>query len=231
MITEYCILPLGFIPKPESDEEDAELVQAVPSVSTVLLYGPSGSGKTTLVNMVASEAGANLFNLSAKNTAGQFVGKANVTKMVHMVFKVAKATAPSIIYIDNFELIFAKKIPKEDQTDPKRIRKDLLKQFKNLSPADRVVVMACSSKPWEAEAKLILPIFQKFILCPKPDYPSRYSLWYEFIHKKIPLLMTGLNLSLLAHLSEHMSTGQIFLCCERAMTNRRMKLVFSFNHS
>lgn len=145
-----------------------------------------------------------------------------------MIFKVAKAKAPSIIYIDNVELIFAKKIPKEDQTDPKRIKKDLLKSLKNLSPSDRVMVIGLSSKPWDAEIKAILPLFQKFIMCPKPEYPSRFSLWHEFISSRLPqnsTMIKRLNISLLTRLSGGMTTGQILVCCERAMTNRRMKLV------
>ncbi len=69
-----------------------------------------GTGKTMLVNAVATATNAFVFNISPRNTAGQYVGKANVTKMIHMVFKVAKANAPAIIYIDGFEMIFAKKV-------------------------------------------------------------------------------------------------------------------------
>jgi SpoVK/Ycf46/Vps4 family AAA+-type ATPase len=137
-----------------------------------------------------------------------------------------------VIYIDNVELLFAKKIPKEDQTDPKRIKKDLLKQLKNLDPSDRVMVIGSSSKPWDAEIKAILPLFEKFVLCPKPDYPSRYTIWREFIIAKLPIgtsneLLKQVNASLLARLSAGMTAGQILMCCERAMTNRRLKLLKS----
>jgi SpoVK/Ycf46/Vps4 family AAA+-type ATPase len=232
IITEYCILPLGYEPVKILDEDgDEELVgPQLPAISTMMLFGPKGSGKTTIVNAIASETGSNVFNITPRNTAGQFLGKSNVTKMIHMVFKVAKAHAPSVIYIDNVELIFAKKIPKEDQTDPKRIKKDLLKQLKNLETSDRVMVIGSSSKPWDAEIKAILPLFEKFILCPKPDYPSRYTIWREFIIAKLPAgstneLLKCVNASLLARLSGGMTAGQILMCCERAMTNRRLKLL------
>jgi SpoVK/Ycf46/Vps4 family AAA+-type ATPase len=234
IITEYCILPLGYEPVKILDEDgDEELVgPQLPAINTMMLFGPKGSGKTTIVNAIASETGANVFNITPRNTAGQFLGKSNVTKMIHMVFKVAKAHAPSVIYIDNVELLFAKKIPKEDQTDPKRIKKDLLKQLKNLDPSDRVMVIGSSSKPWDAEIKAILPLFEKFVLCPKPDYPSRYTIWREFIIAKLPIgtsneLLKQVNASLLARLSAGMTAGQILMCCERAMTNRRLKLLKS----
>jgi SpoVK/Ycf46/Vps4 family AAA+-type ATPase len=178
-----------------------------------------------LVNAIASEIGAHVFNLTPKNTAGQFVGKPNVTKMIHMAFKVAKANPPAVIYIDNFEMVFAKKVPKDDLSDPKRIKKDLLKNLKSLAPEDRVLFVGLSSKPWDGDAKVMLPIFEKFILCPKPDYPSRYMIWREFIGKTAPENVKEVNISLLSRLSAGMTTGQMKACAERVMTERRMKLV------
>jgi IQ and AAA domain-containing protein len=94
-LIEYCILPMGF-------GETATF----PKVSTILLYGATGTGKSHIVKSIATELGAQIFNLSPNNTAGQYVGKANVTKMLHVSFKVARAQAPSIIYIDgNYGLI------------------------------------------------------------------------------------------------------------------------------
>jgi hypothetical protein len=37
-----------------------------------------------LVNAIATMTGAQIFNLTPRNTAEQFVGKSNVSKMVHM---------------------------------------------------------------------------------------------------------------------------------------------------
>ncbi|KAI9336953.1 hypothetical protein BDR26DRAFT_864270 [Obelidium mucronatum] len=214
LITEYCILPMGF-PRPAE----------VPGAPSVLLFGPHGSGKTMLVNAVATEAGAQLFNLSPRNTAGQFVGKQNVTKMVHMVFKVAKANPPAVIYIDNAEMIFAKKVPKDDTTDPKRIKKDLLKQMKGLKVEDRVIVMATSYKPWDGDIKALIPPFGKILYAPKPDYGTRFTIWREFISRKAPIQAKEINYSLLARMSEGLSAGSIHLASERVLTERRMKLL------
>ncbi|KND02216.1 uncharacterized protein SPPG_02701 [Spizellomyces punctatus DAOM BR117] len=213
-VTEYCVLPLGF----------SEPMQ-VPAVSSVLLFGPKGAGKSMLVNAVASELGAWLFNLTPRNTAGQYVGKSNVAKMVHMVFKVAKAHPPSIVYIDNVEMIFAKKVPKDDTSDPKRIKKDLLKAVKGLKPVDRVMVMGTSNKPWDGDVKAMMPVFGKQLPVPAPDYPSRNALWTYFIGRRIPAAVKDIDISLLTRMSDGLSTGQIALACERALTDRRLKLL------
>ena len=60
-----------------------------------MLTGAAGTGKKMLVNAIANETGANLFNLTPSNTDGKYPGK-KAYEMVHTVFKVAKALAPSV---------------------------------------------------------------------------------------------------------------------------------------
>lgn len=53
---------------------------------------------------------------------------------------------PSIIYIDDAEKTFLKKVPKTDKTDPKRLKKDLSKIVKSIGPSDLV----CVGSYWSA---------------------------------------------------------------------------------
>lgn len=179
-----------------------------------------------LVQALATEMGAQLFNLSPKNTAGEFQGKANVTKMVHMVFKVARAQGPSIIYLEGFEMIFAKKVPKDDTSDPKRIKKDLTKAIKLIKDhSEKVILIATSNKPWEGDVKSMLPLFDKVLYCPNPDYGSRFLLWKEFINQKIPRASMNLNISLLSRMSSGLSAGIIEMVVNRVLTPRRVRNV------
>ena len=210
-----------------------------PKIASLLLFGPSGiisyrlylyfvgTGKTMLVQALATEMGAQIFNLSPKNTAGQFQGKANVTKMIHMVFKVARAQGPSIIYIDGFEMIFAKKVPKDDTSDPKRIKKDLAKSIKLIKDhSEKVILIASTNKPWDGDFKSMVPLFDKILYCPKPDYGSRFLLWKEFIKRKsleYPELVQTINIGLLSRMSQGLSTGVIEMIVGRVITPRRLK--------
>lgn len=46
-------------------------------------------------------------------------------------------------------MVFAKKVPKDDTSDPKRIKKDLLKSIKLIKDSsEHVVLIATTSKPW-----------------------------------------------------------------------------------
>ena len=66
-----------------------------PYPQTLLLYGPSQGGKSMLIDALAAECGANVFELGHRNTDGKYEKK-KAAIMMHMVFKVAKAFAPSI---------------------------------------------------------------------------------------------------------------------------------------
>ncbi|KAI8895101.1 hypothetical protein BC833DRAFT_602431 [Globomyces pollinis-pini] len=217
-LIEYCVLPLTvpFVPEVTT--------MKYPKVATVLLFGPSGSGKTMLVQSLATEIGAQIFNLSPRNTAGQFIGKANVVKMIHIVFKVARLQGPSIIYIDGAEMIFAKKVPKDDTSDPKRIKKDLTKAIKLIRDhSEKVILIATTNKPWDGDAKTMLPVFDKIMYVPKPDYGSRLLVWTQFIKEKAPEQLRNINTSLLTRMSDNFSVGSIKLVCDRVMTARRIR--------
>lgn len=78
----------------------------------------------------ASPAGANFFNLSPLSTDGKYLKK-GVTMLLHMVFKVAKTMAPSVIFIKEAEKVFLtdkKKVKEIGGAEAcNRIKKDLLK--------------------------------------------------------------------------------------------------------
>ena len=92
-------------------------------VKSVLIMGPEGVGKRLLVNAICTETGANLFDLSAETIAGKYPGKSGLTMLIHMVMKVGKALQPSVIFINDAENTFLKKVPKKDELDPKRLKK------------------------------------------------------------------------------------------------------------
>ena len=54
------------------------------------------------------------------------------------VFKVGRLLQPSVVFIDQAEKTFIKKVSKTDKSDPKRLRKDLPKLVKNIAPEDQV---------------------------------------------------------------------------------------------
>ncbi|HZJ47756.1 MAG TPA: ATP-dependent metallopeptidase FtsH/Yme1/Tma family protein, partial [Acidimicrobiia bacterium] len=69
----------------------------------VLLYGPPGTGKTLLARAVAGEAGVPFYAISGSEFVEMFVGVG--ASRVRDLFEQAKASAPSIVFIDEIDAV------------------------------------------------------------------------------------------------------------------------------
>uniref|UniRef100_A0A8C4YAK9 IQ motif containing with AAA domain 1 like n=1 Tax=Gopherus evgoodei TaxID=1825980 RepID=A0A8C4YAK9_9SAUR len=212
-IALYAILRLG----------SPTLHEMAPLVKSVLLAGPAGTGKKMLVHAVCTETGANLFDLSPDNLVGKYPGKAGLSMLMHVVFKVARLMQPSVIWIGNAEKIFYKKVPKEEkQADPKRLKRGLPKALKLLKPEDRVLLIGTSDKPYAADVKTLCKAYERILLLPRPDYASRYVTWQCLIKKHGGTITAALDVSALAKLSDGYSQGHMVRAVQMALTERRL---------
>uniref|UniRef100_A0A8C5YVU9 IQ motif containing with AAA domain 1 n=1 Tax=Marmota marmota marmota TaxID=9994 RepID=A0A8C5YVU9_MARMA len=214
LITLYGILPLG----------SAAVHEKAPLVKSLLLAGPSGVGKKMLVHTICTETGANLFNLSAANIAGKYPGKNGLQMMLHMVFKVARQLQPSVVWIEDAEKTFYKKVPNnEKMNDPKRLKKQLPKILKLLKPDDRILIVGTTQHPFDAELQSFCRAYQKIILVPRPDYASRYVLWKQIIQRNGGVLTKALNISCLAKVTDGFTQGNIVKVVKGVLTDRRIR--------
>ncbi|XP_070765243.1 dynein regulatory complex protein 11 [Enoplosus armatus] len=213
VLSLYAILPLGS----QVVHEKAPLIKAI------LMAGPAGVGKKMLVHAICQEAGANLFDLSPLNTAGKYPGKSGLAMMLHMVFKVARLLQPSVIWIEDAEKMFYKKVPKEEkELDPKRLKKDLPKSLKLIKGEDRVLIVGTTTDPLSADIKSLCKMYSKIILIPRPDYGSRYILWKQLIKKQGGEVTKALDLSSLAKISDGYTPGHMVQVIQSVVTKRRI---------
>ncbi|XP_066201272.1 dynein regulatory complex protein 11 isoform X1 [Saccopteryx leptura] len=214
LIALYGVLPLG----------SAAVHEKAPLVKSLLLAGPAGVGKKMLVHAICSETGANLFNLSAANIAGKYPGKSGLQMMLHMVLKVAREFQPSVVWIEDTEKTFYKKVPSTERTiDPKRLKKQLPKILKLLKPSDRVLIVGTTHRPFDAELKPFCRVYQKIILVPRPDYASRYVLWKQIIQRNGGVITNALNVSCLAKVTDGFTQGPIVHAAKGVLTERRVR--------
>lgn len=78
-------------------------------------------------------------------------------------------TAPVIVKVPSHNLPFL------EQMDPKRIKKDLMKATRQLSPGDRVMLIGTTERPQLAEMKGLCRFYERILFLPRPDYASRYG--------------------------------------------------------
>ena len=138
-----------------------EQIENEQCIRSILFYGPDGCGKTLMAEAVASELGAMIIDLSPSRLAGNFTDKNGATKLIHMVFSVAKDPlyAPVVIYVDECDQIFQttkKKKGSSDTNGLRKFQKDLL-IYKNqsLSKEDRVLIIGCTKHPELADFKTL----------------------------------------------------------------------------
>jgi hypothetical protein len=61
---------------------------------------------------------------------------------------------PTVLYMDTAEKPFVKKVPKQDKSDPKRLKKDLPKIVKGIGAEDLMILIGCTNNPWEGDQKV-----------------------------------------------------------------------------
>uniref|UniRef100_A0A182N2Z1 Transcription termination factor 2 n=1 Tax=Anopheles dirus TaxID=7168 RepID=A0A182N2Z1_9DIPT len=211
LIKQYCILPLG-----------SETIRNFgPCIKSLLIAGPKGSGKTSLVHAICTETGSVLFDISPPNIVGKYPGKSGLIMLMHLISKVSRLLQPSVIYFGDAEKPFMKKIPKTDRTDPKRLKKDLPKLVKNIQPEDRIMLIGTSDCPWEADMKLMVQTYQRFVYIPRPDYGALSYAWkellshYSGVHRQFD---TGA----MAKISDGYTIGSVVRCIREVITCKRM---------
>ncbi|KAL6267203.1 hypothetical protein P5V15_000280 [Pogonomyrmex californicus] len=211
LIAEYCILPLG----------SQVLRELTPLVKSVLIAGPHGSGKKLLVNAICTELGATLFDITPANIAGKYPGKSGLIMLVHLISKVSRLLQPSVIFMDDAEKPFVKKIAKTDKTDPKRLRKDLPKLVKGITGEDRILLIGTSNKPWDGDQKLLYQTYDKVIYIPRPDYGTVSLVWKDLLYKYSGI-SRQFDISAMAKACDGFTIGTILAAISEVMTTKRM---------
>lgn len=220
-------------------------LQDTEHVRSLLFYGPEGSGKTLMAQTIASELGALFINLSSSTIGNSFGGKEGATKLVHMVFTVAKEKSfgPVVIYLDDCHEFFMGKVKKgvsvNIKADLKRFQKDLL-VYKNqaLINDDRVLVIGCTNRPDLADVKLLRwkgpkgkpekqGFFERPLYFPRVNHPDRTLIWKHYIQTKIAASnlhqnMAELDYGALSTLSDGFSAAAIASIVENTLTENRL---------
>lgn len=140
----------------------------------ILLYGPPGTGKTLMAKAVAGTAGVPFYSANASEFVNTWVGKG--AENVRTLYKQAKATAPSVVFIDELDAIGGQRGAGQNQ-EYRQTLNALLTEMDGLNKDSGVLTIAATNAYQELDSALVRPgRFDRKIMIPLPDYDDRLAI-------------------------------------------------------
>jgi cell division protease FtsH len=163
----------------------------------ILLMGAPGTGKTLLARAVAGEAGVSFFSVSGAEFVEMFVGVG--ASRVRDLFKMAKAGAPAIIFIDEIDAVGRVRGTGIGGGNDEREQtlNQILVEMDGFEPNEAVIIMAATNRPDVLDPALLRPgRFDRRVTIDLPDRGDRLAILE--VHSKNKPLAEDVNLELIA---------------------------------
>ncbi|NWF76314.1 MAG: ATP-dependent metallopeptidase FtsH/Yme1/Tma family protein [Nitrospirae bacterium] len=163
----------------------------------VLLIGPPGTGKTLLARAVAGEAGVPFFSISASEFIEMFVGVG--AARVRDMFKKAKESQPSIIFIDEIDSVGRTRGAGlgGGHDEREQTLNQLLSEMDGFESHEEVIVMAATNRPDVLDPALLRPgRFDRHIVIDRPGLKERKAILE--VHTKNKILAEDVDLEKIA---------------------------------
>ena len=143
----------------------------------ILLVGPPGTGKTLLARAVAGEANVPFFSISASEFVEMFVGVG--ASRVRNMFKTARKSSPSIIFIDELDAIGRQRGTGLGGGNDEREQtlNQILVEMDGFGTGTGVIIIAATNRPDVLDPALLRPgRFDRQIQIGLPDVKERESI-------------------------------------------------------
>ena len=141
--------------------------------SGIMLFGPPGTGKTLIATAIANEAKANFISIKGPQLISKWAGESE--KKIREIFKKARQSSPTIIFLDEFEGIAGERLSSASgdggaNAGRASIVNQLLSSMDSLDGADGVVVIAATNRPEMIDRALLRTgRFERVMHIPPPD--------------------------------------------------------------
>jgi ATP-dependent 26S proteasome regulatory subunit len=152
----------------------------------LLLFGPPGNGKTMIAKAIATEAGLTFFSISASVLCSKWIGEGE--KTMRALFTIARAKAPSFIFIDEVDSILCSRSSEEHESS-RRLKNEFLTQFDGATSnaSEAVTIMGATNRPFDLDdaARRRMP---KRIYVPLPEHATRFNLLSNLLKNEVHCL-------------------------------------------
>ena len=163
----------------------------------VLLVGPPGTGKTLLARAVAGESEVPFYSISGSDFVEMFVGVG--ASRVRDLFKKAKESAPSIIFIDEIDAVGRMRGAGlgGGHDEREQTLNQLLVEMDGFESNQGVILMAATNRPDVLDPALLRPgRFDRQVIVDRPDLNGRTEILK--VHAKDKPLAKNINLKTVA---------------------------------
>ena len=163
----------------------------------VILMGSPGTGKTLLARAVSGEANVPFFHISGSQFVEMFVGVG--AARVRDLFKTAKKTAPSIIFIDEIDAVGRQRGTGlgGGHDEREQTLNQILVEMDGFDKETHVIVLAGTNRPDVLDPALLRPgRFDRRVVLDLPDIKAREEILA--IHSKGKKMSDKINLKEIA---------------------------------
>ena len=175
------------------------------------MYGPPGCSKTMMAKAIATESSMNFIAIKGPELFSKFVG--DTEKSIRELFRKARQSAPTVIFIDEIDAMGAKREGSEVGIN-ERVLCTLLNEIDGVETVGQIVFLAATNRPELIDSALLRPgRIDRLIYIPLPDQSAILKILE--ITSKMPL-DSDVDLPTLAQTCSGMSGAEISLIAREA---------------
>lgn len=195
------------------DDPGSFLEMGIEPPKGILLYGPPGTGKTLLAKAIANESNANFISVKGPELLSKWVGESE--KAVREVFKKARQTAPSVVFLDELDALAPRRGERGNDGTTERVVNQLLTSLDGIESTTNIVVLAATNRPDRVdEALLRAGRFDHKLSVPIPGKKARRRIFE--VHTKNMPLSSGIDMEYLVEATESYVGADIEALCREA---------------